>query len=130
MSFYKQFADPEVLLESVQGQDLPVYPVNAHLHTPYSFSAFTSIADALDRAVAEGVKVVGINDFYTTQGYEEWAKGCEKRGLYPLFGIELIALDQEDQQAGLRVNDPSNPGRTYLSGKGMTHPFKDRKSVV
>lgn len=98
--------------------------VNAHLHTPYSFSAFRDIDDALDRAVAEGVQVVGINDFYTARGYEEWSKGCEKRGLYPLFGIELIALDEEDQQAGLRVNDPANPGRTYLSGKGMSYPFK------
>lgn len=98
--------------------------VNAHLHTPYSFSAFRDIDDALDRAVAEEVKVVGINDFYTARGYEEWAKGCEKRSLYPLFGIEFIALDQEDQAAGLRVNDPANPGRTYLSGKGLSYPFK------
>ncbi len=97
--------------------------VNAHLHTPYSFSAFRDIDDALDRAKAEGVQVVGINDFYTAQGYGEWAIGCEKRGLYPLFGIEFIALDQEDQQAGLRVNDPANPGRTYLSGKGLICPF-------
>ncbi len=37
--------------------------VNVHLHTPYSFSAFSDIDDALDRAVAENVKVVGINDF-------------------------------------------------------------------
>ena len=100
-----------------------VISVNAHLHTPYSFSAFRNIDDALDRVVSEGVKVVGINDFYTTRGYEEWARGCEKRNLYPLFGIEFIALDQEDQQAGLRVNDPANPGRTYLSGKGLTFPF-------
>lgn len=100
------------------------FNVNAHLHTPYSFSAFRDIDDALDRAVAEEVKVVGINDFYTARGYEEWAKGCEKRSLYPLFGIEFIALDQEDQAAGLRVNDPANPGRTYLSGKGLTYPFK------
>lgn len=47
--------------------------VNAHMHTPYSFSAFTDIDDALNRAVEEGVLVVGINDFYTTEGYEEWA---------------------------------------------------------
>ena len=100
------------------------FNVNAHLHTPYSFSAFRDIDDALDRAVAEEVKVVGINDFYTARGYEEWAKGCEKRSLYPLFGIEFIALDQEDQAAGLRVNDPANPGRTYLSGKGLAYPFK------
>lgn len=101
------------------------YPkVNAHLHSPYSFSAFNDIDDALNRAVAEEVKVVGINDFYTTTGYTAWAEGCKKRGLYPLFGIEFISLNEADQQAGLRVNDPGNPGRTYLSGKGMSYPFR------
>ena len=102
--------------------DLP--KVNAHLHTPFSFSAFRDIDDALDRAVAEKVKVVGINDFYTAEGYEEWADGCRKRGLFPLFGIEFISLNEEDQKAGLRVNDPGNPGRTYISGKGLLQPFK------
>jgi uncharacterized protein Smg (DUF494 family) len=98
--------------------------VNAHLHTPYSFSAFRDIDEALDRAVAENVSVVGINDFYTTKGYDIWADGCRKRKLYPLFGIEFISLNEADQKAGLRVNDPSNPGRTYLSGKGISHPFQ------
>lgn len=98
--------------------------VNAHLHTPYSFSAFRDIDDALDRAVAENVKVVGINDFYTAKGFEKWKEGCYKRKLYPLFGIEFISLNQEDQNAGVRVNDPANPGRTYLSGKGMSFPFR------
>ena len=98
--------------------------VNTHIHTPYSFSAFSTIDEALDKAVSENVKVVCINDFYTTKGYEEWAKGCEKRNLYPLFGIEFISLNEADQQAGLRVNDPANPGRTYLSGKGLTYPFR------
>ena len=28
----------------------------------------------------------------------------------------------EDQAAGVRVNDPNNPGRTYLSGKGLAYP--------
>lgn len=94
------------------------------MHTPYSFSAFNDVNDALDRAVAEEVKVVGVNDFYTTEGYEEWAEGCKKRNLVPLFNIEFISLNEEDQKAGLRVNDPGNPGRTYLSGKGLSYPFK------
>jgi len=98
--------------------------INAHLHTPFSFSAFDNIEDAMDRAVAENVKVVGINDFYTAAGYDAWAKGCKERGLYPLFNIELISLNEEDQKAGLRVNDPGNPGRTYISGKGLAYPFK------
>lgn len=97
--------------------------VNAHLHTPYSFSAFTELNQALDMAVAESVKVVGINDFYTTAGYEAWAVGCKERGLYPLFNIEFISLNEADQKAGLRVNDLGNPGRTYLSGKGLSYPF-------
>lgn len=96
--------------------------VNAHLHTPYSFSAFADVADALDRAAAEGVKVVGINDFYTMEGYQEWHDGCMARGLYPLMGLEMIALSSDAQSRGLRVNDPNNPGRTYLSGKGLAYP--------
>lgn len=98
--------------------------VNCHLHTPYSFSAFKDIDEALDRAVEENVKVVGINDFYTAEGYGEWSEGCIKRGLYPLFGIEFISLNEDDQKSGIRVNDPANPGRTYISGKGMSFPFK------
>jgi hypothetical protein len=34
----------------------------------------------------------------------------------------LISLNKADQQAGIRVNDPNNPGRTYLSGKGLAYP--------
>lgn len=97
--------------------------VNCHLHTPYSFSAFEDIDDALNRAVKEGVKAVGINDFYTSKGFKEWKIGCDKRKLIPLFGIEFISLNQDDQIAGLRVNDPANPGRTYISGKGLAYPF-------
>ncbi|MDR0743592.1 MAG: hypothetical protein LBF05_04455 [Tannerella sp.] len=96
--------------------------VNAHLHTPFSFSAFENLADALDRASGENVSVVGINDFYSTDGYEEWDKESRKRHLYPLFNIEFISLQQEDQENGIRVNDPNNPGRTYISGKGLSCP--------
>ena len=99
-----------------------MYDVNAHLHTPYSFSAFSSIDEALDLALKEGVKVVGINDFYSMEGYGAWNAGCMLRGLFPLFGIEFISLNEEDQAAGLRVNDPNNPGRTYISGKGLSFP--------
>ncbi len=97
--------------------------VNAHLHTPFSFSAFSDITQALDKAVAENVKVVGVNDFYTPAAYPAWKEGCEARNLTPLFNIEFISLNEADQKAGRRVNDPGNPGRTYLSGKGLNFPF-------
>ena len=100
------------------------FSVNAHLHTPYSFSAFTSIPQALDMGVAENVRVMGINDFYSTDGYSEWASEAADRGIFPLFNIEYISLNKSDQLAGLKVNDPGNPGRTYLSGKGLSFPPK------
>jgi hypothetical protein len=94
------------------------------LHTPYSFSAFEKLTDALEMAANENVKIVGINDFYTMDGYGEWNREALKRSLYPLFNIELISLQKEDQDNGIRVNDPNNPGRTYLSGKGLSCPPK------
>ena len=101
---------------------MEVLDVNAHLHTPYSFSAFDSIPQAAGLAAEQGVKVVGINDFYSMDGYAEWDRETRARGLYPLFNIEFISLNSEDQAAGVRVNDPNNPGRTYISGKGLAFP--------
>ena len=72
-----------------------IIDVNAHLHTPYSFSAFTDVKQALDMASAEGVGVVGINDFYSMDGYGEWKEECAVRNLFPLFNIEFISLNQD-----------------------------------
>jgi hypothetical protein len=123
MNIYKNLPDKNQLLSqaSLPGEN-DLLSVNAHMHTPYSFSAFESVRQALDMAVEEKVSVVGINDFNTTDGYSVWAEECLKRKLFPLFNIEFIALNREDQAKGIRVNDPSNPGRTYLSGKGLAFP--------
>ncbi len=123
MNIWEKLPSKQVLLGSALVPDkIPM--VNAHLHTPFSFSAFESIKQALDLAVSENVSVVGINDFNTTDGYAEWADLCAVKSLFPLFNIEMISLNREDQAAGIRVNDPNNPGRTYLSGKGLAFPQK------
>ncbi|MCA1745358.1 MAG: hypothetical protein LC643_06610, partial [Bacteroidales bacterium] len=110
MSYYSKFSDKATLLQKATSlNDWTSVKVNAHMHTPYSFSAFEDIPQALDMAVAEAVKVVGVNDFYTTDGYADWARECEKRHLFPLFNIEFISLNKEDQANGIRANDPNNP---------------------
>ncbi len=43
-------------------------------------------------------------------------------GMFPLLNMELIGISKEDQEKGIRVNDPNNPGRTYISGKGLAFP--------
>lgn len=110
-------------LES-SGNDNSIKKVNAHIHTPYSFSMFTDVKQAVEMAEKEDVRILGINDFYTTDGYNDFYHTCLKHNVYPLFNIEFIGLIKEYQQKNIRVNDPSNPGRMYFTGKGLDYPFR------
>jgi hypothetical protein len=123
MGFFDAFPDRSTLLQSDEkgNQGFPL-KVNNHIHTPHSFSAFDSIEAAVQKAKAEGIRVLGINDFYVTDGYAEFVDKCRDYQVFPLLNIELIGISKEDQKAGIRVNDPGNPGRTYISGKGLSHP--------
>lgn len=123
MEFWKIFPEKSKLLKwyAVNGDGQPRL-VNAHLHTPYSFSDYDGIPQVLDKALAENVRVVGINDYYSTDGFAEWSKECLNRKLFPLFNIGYVSMNRDDQAAGIKVNDPNNPGRTCLSGKGLAFP--------
>jgi hypothetical protein len=81
-------------------------------------------------AEAEGIQVLGINDFYTTDGYAEFAELALKYKIFPLFNIEFMALQSDEQAKGIRVNDPANPGRTYMSGKGLSYPVNIEKAQL
>ena len=103
--------------------EMKTLSVNGHIHTPYSFSAFTDIRQIFGMARQENISVVGINDFFVTDGYEPFYREAQKKGVFPLFNIEFIGLMKTEQQHGIRVNDPNNPGRCYFSGKGLDYPF-------
>ncbi len=122
-SIFKSFPDEQTLLKkygNTHAKDIP--DINGHIHTPHSFSAFSDIEQAFQLAQKEGVSVLGINDFYTTDGYDEFAELAQQYSVFPLFNIEFMALQNDLQEAGIRVNDPNNPGRTYFSGKGLRQP--------
>jgi len=123
MYLLKEYPSKEELLEGRKG-DFRIHEVNAHVHTPYSFSAFTDIAQIFEMARKEKVKVVGINDFYVTDGYEPFYEEAIKAKVFPLFNMESICLMREEQQRQIRVNDPNNPGRCYFSAKGLDYPFR------
>ena len=94
--------------------------INTHVHTAKSFAYFASPADAVWQAFRAGVRVFGINDHYTLAGHEEFGAACEILGLHPMFSMEAIATWPEALLDGSAVNDPVNPGRTYLTAKGIT----------
>jgi len=120
---YQNLPSPEVLKSQAASLPFEVLEFNGHFHTPYSFSAFTGMDQVFDMARNENVKILGINDFYVTDGYAEFADYALRNQVFPLFNIEFIALSKTQQAQGIRVNDPNNPGRTYFSGKGLDFPF-------
>jgi hypothetical protein len=94
--------------------------VDLHLHTNYSFSSFASPCEAVFQAVEEGLRVLGINDHYTVEGHDEFRAACGIAGMAATFSMEAVAMDRECESRGVLINDPGNPGRAYLSAKGVT----------
>jgi hypothetical protein len=124
-NFLADFPSLDVISKEMKGISFPEYrEANGHIHTPYSFSAFKSLDIAFKMAVEEKIAVLGINDFYVTDGYDAFHKGCRINKIFPLFNIEFIGLLKEEQKQGIRINDPNNPGRIYFSGKGLDYPFQ------
>lgn len=124
-NFLESFPPPEKIVKETNGLPIPEYrEANGHIHTPYSFSAFPELETAFRMASEENIAVLGINDFYVTDGYDDFHSGCLRHSIFPLFNIEFIGLLKEEQQKGIRINDPNNPGRIYFSGKGLDYPFE------
>ncbi len=101
--------------------------VNTHVHVPPNFSAFSTPEDVVESARAEGVRAIGISNFYDQQVYERFADLCADAGITALFGLEFITLIDDLEAAGVRINDPANPGRMYLCGKGI-RPSKEKSA--
>lgn len=118
-----QPAKEEILNWYLNQPELKGLKINNHIHSPYSFSAFTSLEEAFTLAAEEKINALGLNDFFVTDGYQEfWQRAADHR-IFPLFNIELIGLLADEQQKKIRINDPQNPGRIYFSGKGLDYPF-------
>ena len=99
--------------------------VNSHIHLPPNFSAFQTVAQAIELSSAQGIRVLGVSNYYDYDVYGDFAEGARKAGIFPLFGLEIICLIDELVKGGVKINDPGNPGKMYVCGKGITRfaPF-------
>ena len=103
---------------------------NCHIHTNESFSVFRSPAEAVWQAAREGLAVLGINDHYTVAGHDEFRRACEIAGIAAAFSFEAVAMDRAAAASRLLLNDPDNPGRVYLCGKGVTRIPPDSSAAA
>jgi len=123
-NFLSDFPDKEELEMRLRQLPFPRYrEVNGHIHTPYSFSAFPDMDTIFTMALKENIAVLGINDFFVTDGYESFRERSLQNNVFPLFNIEFIGLMKKEQRRNIRINDPNNPGRIYFCGKGLDYPF-------
>jgi len=95
------------------------FGVNAHVHLPPNFSAFRDAAQAVELAAAQGVAVLGASNYYDFRVYGEFAACARRCDMFPLFGVEIIAWIDRLAAAGVKINDPGNPGKMYVCGKGI-----------
>lgn len=95
-------------------------PNNTHIHLPPNFSAFDTVEQAVDMAVAEGIRALGCSNYYDYTVYRRFGQLARAAGVHPLFGTEIICLVEDLARAGRRINDPANPGKMYICGKGIS----------
>jgi hypothetical protein len=127
LAFLKSLGTPSELETSVRTGYAPStqLKVNSHIHLPPNFSAFNTVAQAIELAAAQGIGVLGVSNYYDYDVYGDFVAGARKAGIFPLFGLEIICLIDDLVKGGVKINDPGNPGKMYICGKGITRfaPF-------
>jgi len=121
LEIIRQIGSVEALEQAARRGQTPtcIPALNTHIHLPPNFSAFETVQEAVERAAGENVRVLGAGNYYDFSIYDDFAKACCKHGIFPLFNTEIITLDEPLRRQGIRINDPGNPGKMYLCGKGI-----------
>ena len=118
-AFLNALGGPEAI-----SPDTPALPqslkYNSHIHLPPNFSAFETIEQAVQIAADEDVQVLGCGNYYDYSVYQTFSELARNSGIFPVFGTEIIALETDLQVDGVRINDPGNPGKYYICGKGIS----------
>jgi len=122
VSVLRDLGEPDELLALASRGLAPARrpKVNSHIHLPPNFSAFESVSQAVSLAAEQGFGVLGVSNYYDYRVYADFIAQARRRGIFPLFGLEIICLIDDLLEAGTRINDPGNPGKMYICGKGIT----------
>ena len=122
----KSLGSPDELrdLAAERSGSSPPLPANSHIHLPPNFSAFDNVQQALSLAGQQKIAVLGVSNYYDYQVYSDFGQRAWADGIFTLFGLEIICMQSDLRDSGVRVNDPGNPGKTYLCGKGISRFFE------
>jgi hypothetical protein len=110
------------LLEMWEVGQIPKQPeseaLNVHAHSFYSYNAYGFSPSALAwLAKKHGFSLMGIVDFDTLDGVDEFLDACEKLGVRGIAGMETRVFIPEFSDK--EINSPGEPGVAYHMGTGF-----------
>lgn len=98
----------------------PAAIANLHCHTFFSYNAYGLSPTALAwLARQRGIPLMGIVDFDTLDGVDEFLEACDRAQVRGTAGIETRVFVPEF--ADLEINSPGEPGVLYHMGVGLAH---------
>lgn len=107
------------LLEKSPQARQPAAIANLHCHTTFSYNAYNLSPTGIAwLARQRGIPLMGIVDFDTLDGVEEFLEACDAVGVRGTAGIETRVFVPEF--AELEMNSPGEPGVLYHMGVGLT----------
>jgi len=103
----------------------PVYNVNNHIHTSYSFSPY-SPTKAVWMAYIAGLQAAGIMDHDSVSGVYEFIEAGRITGIATTAGVELRVNANHTRLAGRRINCPDQNNIMYIAIHGIPHTQLER----
>jgi hypothetical protein len=116
MNFLQSFPADEQLLPK---SGSTIFDINCHIHTPYSYSAFDSIAQIFEMADREQVRAVGINDFIVTDGYRDFHEKALQHKVFPFSISSLVLVGWPRKMRAPALMTPATPGGLISVVKGL-----------
>lgn len=98
---------------------------NNHVHTTYSFSAYSPTA-AIWKAYQSGLATVGIVDHDSVSGAREFIEAGDILGITTTVGAEIRLSFAGTPLEGRTLNNPDEPTVAYVACHGVPHSQIDR----
>jgi hypothetical protein len=102
--------------------------LNVHAHSFYSYNAYGFSPSALAwLAKKHGLSLMGIVDFDTLDGVDEFLDACETLGVRGIAGIETRVYIPEFKDS--EINSPGEPGVAYHMGTGFVSSEAPKSAI-
>lgn len=102
---------------------------NNHVHTTYSFSAYSPSA-AVWQAYQSGLGTVGIVDHDSVSGAREFIEAGDILGITTTVGAEIRLSFENTPLAGRTLNNPDEPTVAYVACHGVPHTQIDNLDAL